>query len=91
MNRYIGPALENATNQVYLVTHIHIFTVSSLTSSLCVDTYYVDTTWFGSTRFGSTRLGSAQARHHDILPSCVPEFDTRSTKRREPVPAATSS
>ncbi|KAJ0919914.1 hypothetical protein HanRHA438_Chr05g0235111 [Helianthus annuus] len=60
-----------------------------------VDTYYVDvtrfgSTRFGSTRFGSTRLGSAQARCHDIPPSCAPEFDTRSTKSREPFPADTS-
>ncbi|MFS7982033.1 hypothetical protein Hanom_Chr10g00957991 [Helianthus anomalus] len=46
-----------------------------------------------SVRFNlvSTRLGPAQARHHDIPPSCALEFETRSTKRREPVPAATSS
>ncbi|MFS7927561.1 hypothetical protein Hanom_Chr04g00310611 [Helianthus anomalus] len=42
---------------------------------------------FGSNRFGSTRLGSAQARCHDIPPSCAPEFDTRSTKRCELFPA----
>ncbi|MFS7903058.1 hypothetical protein Hanom_Chr01g00019531 [Helianthus anomalus] len=47
---------------------------------------YVD-----ATRFGSTRLGSAQARRRDIPTSCVPEFDTRSTKSREPFPADTSS
>ncbi|MFS7979410.1 hypothetical protein Hanom_Chr10g00926991 [Helianthus anomalus] len=51
-----------------------------------VDTYYVV-----ATRFGSTRLGSAQARRHDIPPSCAPGFDTQSTERREPVPSATSS
>ncbi|MFS8019973.1 hypothetical protein Hanom_Chr15g01410111 [Helianthus anomalus] len=41
-------------------------------------------TRFGSTRSGSSRLGSAQARCHNIPPSCAPEFDTRCTKRREP-------
>ncbi|MFS7992413.1 hypothetical protein Hanom_Chr12g01081911 [Helianthus anomalus] len=56
-----------------------------------VDTYYVDATWLGSTRFSSTRLASAQARRHDIPPSCASEFDTRSTKRHKPIPAATSS
>ncbi|MFS7901755.1 hypothetical protein Hanom_Chr01g00003421 [Helianthus anomalus] len=41
-------------------------------------------TRLGSTRFGSTRLDSAQARRHDIPPSCAPEFefDTRSTESR---------
>ncbi|KAJ0479837.1 hypothetical protein HanIR_Chr13g0624651 [Helianthus annuus] len=34
----------------------------------------------------STRLGSAQARRSDILPSCAPEFDTRSTESRDPIP-----
>ncbi|MFS8019968.1 hypothetical protein Hanom_Chr15g01410061 [Helianthus anomalus] len=58
---------------------------------ISVDTYYVVATRFRSTRFGLTRLGSAQARRHEIPPSCAPEFDTRSTKRREPIPAATSS
>ncbi|MFS7927822.1 hypothetical protein Hanom_Chr04g00313641 [Helianthus anomalus] len=38
----------------------------------------------------STRLGSAQARRHDIPPSCAPEFDTRSTESREHSRGATS-
>ncbi|KAM0007029.1 putative leucine-rich repeat domain superfamily [Helianthus debilis subsp. tardiflorus] len=38
----------------------------------------------------STRLCPAQARRHDIPPLCAPEFDTRSTERREPVPGDTS-
>ncbi|MFS8030398.1 hypothetical protein Hanom_Chr17g01533561 [Helianthus anomalus] len=50
-----------------------------------VDTLRVDATWSGS-----TWLGSAQARCHDIPPPCAPEFYTRSTKRRELFPDATS-
>ncbi|MFS7892683.1 hypothetical protein Hanom_Chr00s000721g01655881 [Helianthus anomalus] len=52
-----------------------------------VDTYYVVATRLGSTWLGSTRLGSAHARRHDIPPSYVPEFDTRSTESREPFPS----
>ncbi|MFS7899981.1 hypothetical protein Hanom_Chr09g00850571 [Helianthus anomalus] len=59
-------------------------------SVLTVDTYYVDATWLGSTRFSSTRLASTQARRHGIPPSCVPEFDTRSTESREHSRGATS-
>ncbi|MFS7952221.1 hypothetical protein Hanom_Chr07g00604421 [Helianthus anomalus] len=44
-------------------------------SKPCVGTLYVD-----ATRFDSSRLGSAQARRHDIPRSCVPKFDTRSTR-----------
>ncbi|MFS8030148.1 hypothetical protein Hanom_Chr17g01530711 [Helianthus anomalus] len=58
---------------------------------LPVDTSYVVATRLGSIRFGSTRLGSARARRHGIPQSCDPEFDTQSTKRREPVPVATST
>ncbi|MFS7995455.1 hypothetical protein Hanom_Chr12g01118101 [Helianthus anomalus] len=43
-----------------------------------------------SVRFNSVRFGSVQVRRRDILPSCAPEFDTRSTKSREPFPADTS-
>ncbi|MFS7921927.1 putative F-box domain-containing protein [Helianthus anomalus] len=57
---------------------------------LDVGTLYVDATRLGSIRFGSTRLGSAQARCRDIPPSCAPEFDTRSTESREPIPIYTS-
>ncbi|MFS8004261.1 hypothetical protein Hanom_Chr13g01223661 [Helianthus anomalus] len=47
-----------------------------------------DSARFDSVRFNlvSTRLGPAQARRHDIPPSCAPEFDTRSTESREPIP-----
>ncbi|KAJ0603691.1 hypothetical protein HanHA300_Chr02g0041121 [Helianthus annuus] len=50
-------------------------------------------TRLGSIQLGSvsTRLGPAQARRHDIPPSCVPEFDTRSTESRECFPLDTSS
>ncbi|MFS7924642.1 hypothetical protein Hanom_Chr03g00275091 [Helianthus anomalus] len=47
---------------------------------------FVDATRLGSTWLGSTRLGSAQARRHNISPSCAPEIDTRSTKRSKPFP-----
>ncbi|MFS7958190.1 hypothetical protein Hanom_Chr07g00675301 [Helianthus anomalus] len=53
--------------------------------------YYVDATRFGVTWFGSTPLGSAQARRHDIPPSCAPESDTRSMESRERFPVDTSS
>ncbi|MFS7899590.1 hypothetical protein Hanom_Chr15g01410791 [Helianthus anomalus] len=43
-----------------------------------------------SARFGWARLGSAQARRHNIPPSCAPEFDTPSTESREPIPVYTS-
>ncbi|MFS8029565.1 hypothetical protein Hanom_Chr17g01523771 [Helianthus anomalus] len=45
--------------------------------------HFVDAARFGSTRFSSNQLGSAQDRRHDIPSSCAPEFDMRSTKRRE--------
>ncbi|MFS8033485.1 hypothetical protein Hanom_Chr17g01570131 [Helianthus anomalus] len=48
-------------------------------------------TRLGSVRLSLTRLGVVQYRRHDIPPSCAPEFDTRSTKSREPFPADTSS
>ncbi|KAJ0877876.1 hypothetical protein HanRHA438_Chr10g0433421 [Helianthus annuus] len=60
--------------------------MSSLVHVCTVDTFYMDATRFGSTRFGLTRLGSAQDRRRDIPLSCAPEFDTRSTKSREPFP-----
>ncbi|MFS8000601.1 hypothetical protein Hanom_Chr12g01180301 [Helianthus anomalus] len=47
-----------------------------------VGTLYVDATRLGSIRFGSIWLGWAQARRHDIPPSCAPELDTRSTESR---------
>ncbi|KAF5824150.1 hypothetical protein HanXRQr2_Chr00c239g0834311 [Helianthus annuus] len=52
---------------------------------------FVDATRLGSTWLGSTRLGSAQARRHDIPPSCALEFDTRNTESRERFPLDTSS
>ncbi|MFS7930624.1 hypothetical protein Hanom_Chr04g00346421 [Helianthus anomalus] len=51
---------------------------------------YVGTSYVDATRFSSTGLGSAQARRSDIPPSYAPEFDTRSTESREPIPADTS-
>ncbi|MFS7934961.1 hypothetical protein Hanom_Chr05g00397801 [Helianthus anomalus] len=63
---------------------VRVETLRVKTVCVDVDTLYVDATRFGSTRSGSTLLGSAQARCHDIPPSCPSEFDTRSTKPRAP-------
>ncbi|MFS7984083.1 hypothetical protein Hanom_Chr11g00982321 [Helianthus anomalus] len=66
---------------------IRSFSITSYSSCEIVGTLYVDATRFGSIRLGSTRLGSAQARRSDIPPSCAPEFDTRNTESRKPIPA----
>ncbi|MFS7951983.1 hypothetical protein Hanom_Chr07g00601651 [Helianthus anomalus] len=52
----------------------------------------LDETDLDSARFDlvSTRLGPAQARRHDIPPSCAAEFDTRSTERYKLCPDDTS-